>query len=311
MKTSRVFDLAIIGTGPAGFTASIYASRYDLSNIIIGKMLGGQAAEAHLVQNYPPFKEISGQELMMKFKEHAESYGAPIVYDQVVKIEGSFGNFSIATEAGDSYSAKAILLAHGLCKRKLGVPGEAEFLGKGVSYCATCDAQLFRGKRVAVIGGADAANTASLYLANLASKTYQIYRKAKLRGEVIWAKKVEADKRIEVIYDTNITEIEGEKVVTSVILDKQHNGMDRLEVDGVFIEAGCDPDMTLPKQLGIELTDDGLVHVNAGQATNIRGVWAAGDSTDASNKLRQIITAAAEGAIAAENVFQSIQSEGR
>ena len=149
--SDTTFDLAIIGTGAAGYTASIYASRYNVSNIVIGAAMGGQTAEAHLVQNFPSYKEIKGPELMEKMKEHAETYENPIVFDTVTEIKGSSGKFTLSTQSGDSYSAKAIILATGMKRRKLGLENEEKLLGKGVTYCATCDGMLYKDKTVAVI----------------------------------------------------------------------------------------------------------------------------------------------------------------
>lgn len=306
--TTPQYDLAIIGTGPAGFTASIYASRYAVKHVIIGTIIGGQSSEAHLIQNYPPFQSIKGPDLMMKFKEHAESYHPPILYDKVTKISGNFMQFILKTEAGKTIHAKTILLAIGMQKRKLGIPGEQELLGKGVTYCATCDGMLYKGKTVGVVGGSDAANTASLFLADITQKVYQIYRGNALRGEVFWTKKVQADKRIEVIYGTNITKINGSNRIDSVTLDTEYKGSSVLKLDGLFIEIGCcEPDPAIVKPLGLHTEEEGFIRVDQGHNTSIRGIWAAGDSTSASNHFHQIITASAEGAVAVENIFRTLK----
>ncbi len=305
----QIYDIAIIGAGAAGYTASVYASRYDLTNIVFGEIMGGQTAEAHHVQNYLPFQSISGFELMSKFKEHAQSYGAPMVFEKVAQVTGTKGDFTITTASGKIYSSRTILLATGLKKRKLNLPGEKELVGKGVTYCATCDAPLYRGKRVAVVGGSDAANTASLYLAELTDTVYQIYRKDKLRGEVAWIKKIQQNPNITVIYNTNVVGIGGTERLTHIELDTPYNGNTQLALDGLFIEIGSEPDLTLVNQLGVTVDESGLIQVGPCQMTNIEGVWAAGDSTNGCNKFHQIVTASAEGAIAAEDIFQTLQKE--
>lgn len=305
--TEATYDLAIIGTGAAGYTASIYASRYNVSNIVIGASVGGQTAEAHLIQNYPSYIEIRGSELMEKMKNHVETYGNPIVFDNVDKITGREGDFTIETQSGTSYNAKSLLLAIGMKRRKLGVDGEERLLGKGVTYCSTCDGPFYKNKTVAIIGGSDSANTASLYFSTLASKVFQIYRKDKLRGEPAWADKVVANYKIELIYNTTVVGINGEEKLTSVTLDKPYQGSDKLELDGLFIEIGAEPDPTLPKQLNLELDENNFIKVEKDQKTNVPGIWAAGDITTNSNHFHQTITAAAEGAVAAHNVFTTLQ----
>lgn len=305
----QIYDIAIIGTGAAGYTASIYASRYKMSNIVIGEMIGGQTAEAHRIQNYPSHIEIPGAELMKLMKEHAEVYGAPMEYDKVTCIEGAYPKFKICTSGGKDIYSKTILLAIGQRRRKLGIPGEKKFKGRGITYCATCDAVFYTDKIVVVVGGSDSANTAALYLASLASKVYQVYRGEKLRGEVIWAEKVMSNDNIEVIFNTNIIEAIGDEKLEAVKLDRPYNGSDTIKTDGLFIEIGSEPDTTLMQLLGVQTDDSGFIIVDADQSTNVAGIWAAGDITNESNKFHQTITAAAEGAIAAENIYTTLQRE--
>lgn len=304
----QIYDVAIIGTGPAGYAASIYASRYNLSNFVIGAAMGGQAAESHSIQNYPSYTEISGPELSGKMKDHAEACGGIVVFDTVTSITGTAGDFTVKTDSGLKYTTKAIILAVGTKRRKLNIPGEDKFYGKGITYCATCDAMLFQGKVVAVVGGSDAANMASLHLVGIASNVYQIYRKDKLRGEPAWSEKAANNPDIEIIYNTNVIEAKGSDVLESITLDREYNGSNTLSVDGLFIEIGSEPDTTLMKQLGVKTDESGYIKVGKDQKTNIPGIWAAGDITTGSNNFRQVITAAAEGAIAAHNVFETLQS---
>ncbi len=308
-EPNELYDLAIIGTGPAGYTASIYASRYNLKNLVLGKLMGGQSSESHSICNFPGFPNITGIELAQKFHKQAQELGATINFETVTEITGSEGNFSIETQSNKYYHAKAILLATGAEKRHLNVPGETELLNKGVTYCATCDGPLYRGKTVAVVGGSDAANTASIFLSTIAQKVYQIYRKDQLRGEPAWVDQVLKTPNIEVIYNTNITGIVGKDKIECIVLDKPYNGKEELVIDGLFVEVGSEPDPTFAKQLKLEVDEGNFIVVTPDQRTSLPGVWAAGDNTTNSNKFHQIITAAAEGAVAAQDVFKKLKED--
>jgi len=326
-------DLIIIGAGPAGLTASIYASRYRIKNLVIGKDLGGAMALASAVENYPGFERISGLDLAQKMARQAKSLGAEIVNDSVVeikneklKIKNYNAKFKILTESGKEYEARAIILATGTRRRELGVPGEKEYLGKGVSYCATCDAAFFCGKTVAVIGGANAAVMSADHLARFAKKVYLIYRRKPLRAEPIWVERVEENPKIEIIYNTNIVRILGEsefenvksksktrlpdgqvsnlEKVGGVELDNPYQGNRYLAVDGVFVEIGGVPGTALAKSLGVELDEKGFVKVNPDMETNVPGVFAAGDIANLHGELQQIVIACAEGAIAAFSAYK-------
>lgn len=303
---NNTYDLIIIGSGPAGLTASIYASRYKVKHLVVGKEPGGQANEAHQIENWPGTISISGLELLQKMRQHAEKLGAQMVMDSVSNIAKEGDVFKITTHAGE-YQAKNIILASGMEYRKLEIPGEAEFRGKGVSYCPTCDAAFFRDKVVAVVGGGNSAGSAALLLAEHASQVFLIYRGEKLKVDPAYREKISASEKIEVIYNTNIKEIRGSGAVEKIVLDKEWNNSKELAVQGVFIEIGSEPGAELTKQLGLETDEQGYIKVDLGQGTNAAGVWAAGDATNGSNKLRQIVTAAAEGAVAAGSVYKKLQ----
>jgi thioredoxin reductase (NADPH) len=303
---NKVYDLIIIGSGPAGLTASIYASRYKVKHLVIGKESGGQANEAHKVENWPGTISISGFELLRKMREHAEKLEAKILMDSVSSIKKSDDIFEITTHTSQ-YRAKNIILASGMEYRKLEIPGETEFKGKGVSYCPTCDAAFFKDKVVAVAGGGNSAGSAALLLAQYADQVYLVYRGEKLKVDPAYQEKISAEEKIEVIFSTNIKEIMGEKAVEKIILDKDWNGSGELAVQGVFIEIGSEPGVEIAGQLGVETDEQGYIKVDSGQNTNIAGVWAAGDATDGSNKLRQIVTACAEGAVAAGSAYKKLQ----
>lgn len=302
----KIYDLIIIGSGPAGLAASIYASRYKVNHIVIGKEPGGQAVEAHKVENWPGTISISGFDLGRKMREHAKKLGAEIFMDSVSAAKKIGDIFEITTHT-KQHRAKNIILALGMEYRKLQIPGETEFKGKGVSYCPTCDAAFFKDKIVAVVGGANSAASAALLLAEHAEKIFLIYRGEKLKVDPVYQEKISKNEKVEVIYSTNIKEIKGEKSVEKIILDQSYKDGNELEVQGVFIEIGSEPGVELVKQLGIKTDEQGFIIVNADQGTNVSGIYAAGDATTGSNKMRQILTAAAEGAVAAGSVYKKLQ----
>jgi len=298
------YQLAIIGTGPAGMTASIYASRYKISNVVIGEAPGGLIFEAHKICNYPGNNEIRGSELTMKMQEHVSALGGEILADKVTGIsKQEDGSFKIKTEGEKTLKVQALLITTGTEHRKLGLPNENALTGRGVSYCATCDAMFYRDKVVGVVGGSDAANTASLYLSEVAKKVYQIYRKGALRGDLTWIDQVMNRDNIEVVFNTNVSELIGKEKLEGVVLDKEYKGNKKIDLDGLFIEIGSYPRREILDMLDIKTNEDGYVEVDKTQRTNKEGVWAAGDITDGSNNFRQIITAASEGAIAADSIF--------
>lgn len=302
----NIYDLIIIGAGPAGLAASIYASRYKVDHLVIGKEPGGQAVEAHNIENWPGTISISGFDLTQKMREHAEKLGGKIIMDSVSNIAKENEIFLVTTHIGQ-YKAKNIILALGMEYRKLSIPGEEEFKGKGVSYCPTCDAAFFQDKIVAVAGGGNSAASAAQLLSEYASKVYIIYRGEKLKVDPAYLENFAKNKKIEIIFNTNIKEIKGEVAVGEIVLDKKYNEKDELEVQGVFVEIGSEPGVELVKQLDIEADEQGFIRVSADQSTNVSGVYASGDATTGSNKMRQILTASAEGAIAAGSVYKKLQ----
>ncbi len=303
---NNIYDLIIIGAGPAGLAASIYASRYKINHLVIGKEPGGQAVEAHKVENWPGTESISGFDLMQKMRSHAEKLGGEIIADSVSDVEKTENIWNVKAGA-ENYKAKYIILALGMEYKKLQIPGEEEFKGKGVSYCPTCDAAFFLGKTVAVVGGGNAAASAALLLAEYARKVYLIHRGDKLKVDPIFEDKIAASEKVEVIFSTNVKEIKGDKIVEKIILDREFNNSSELAVQGVFIEIGSEPGVELAKRIGVNVDEQSFIIVNADQSTNVPGIYAAGDVTTGSDKTRQILTAAAEGAIAAGSVYKKLQ----
>ena len=299
-----IYDLVIVGGGPAGLSAAIYAGRFRMKTIVLAREPGGTVVNTHLIENWPGFKSISGAELMERLSDHVRSVGVEIRQAEVREIRKKAGNFLLKSDAGD-FEARSVLLATGTKHRKLGVPGEKEFYGRGVSYCAVCDAAFFKDKIVAVVGGSDSAAKEALFLSRYVKKVYIIYRREKIRAEPINTERVEANRKIEVINNTNVLEIRGDKFVQSVVLDKPYKGSRELKLDGVFIEIGHDPQSELAEGLGIKLDKAGEIVIGRGSETNVAGVYAAGDVN--SGSFKQAITGAAQGVVAAKSAYDYLK----
>ena len=301
------YDLTIIGSGPAGLSAAIYAARYNLNTLVLGAQQGGLIADAHKVCNFPTRPEIEGSKLGEKMKDHAEKYGAEVKLERVKEVEENDG-FTLKTNLGEEYKTKSLMLATGTERRKLNLDREEELMGAGVSYCATCDGRFFEDQVVGVVGGANAAATAALYLADLAEKVYIIYRRDELRAVGAWKEQIHETDNIEVVYNTNVVGLKGEDSIKAVELDEPYQGSDELELQGLFIEIGSIPRTELSEQLNLNLNEKGYIEVDQAQQTNREAIWAAGDVTTNSNNFKQAITASAEGAIAANSIHKFLKS---
>jgi len=301
-------DLIIVGGGPAGISAGIYGVRAELKTLIIESQVpGGQIATAGLVENYPGFPDgIRGMELSERMKAQAERAGVEFRnLEEVTSIEKK-GTSLLLKTSKDEYGAKAVIVATGLKHKKLGVPGEAEFTGRGVSYCATCDGPLYRGKKVAVIGSGTSAVMAALNLHDYTEDVTMVVKGERYTvAEKIMEKRLKGSK-IEIRYRTQVRGISGDGALKSLSLQdlKKDEGYE-FEVDGVFIEVGKIPSTQLLQRCGVQLDDRGYVIVDAVQRTNISGLYASGDVT--SNKVKQVSTAVAQGAIAALEVYRYIK----
>jgi thioredoxin reductase (NADPH) len=300
------WDLIIIGGGPAGLTAGIYGARSGLKTLLLEeKTLGGATAESPLIENYPGFLAITGQDLVNRMAEHCRKFGVTIK-----EIEGSkeldfSGEKKIVKTDRASYSASAVIIATGSHYRELGVPGENEFKGRGVSYCAVCDGAFFKGKRVAVIGGGNSAATSALYLSNMASNVKLIHRRDQLRAEEALFRNLQ-ERKVEFIWNSVVKEIRGDTKVRSVVVHNKKTDEDKeIEVDGVFVQVGEVPNSQLAVKAGVKVDERGYIIVDERQRTNIAGVYAAGDVTN--GPVKQVGTAVGQAIVAATEAFGYIK----
>ena len=296
----KTYDLIVLGGGPTAIGCAIYSARFAMDVLVVGKTFGGLIATTHIVENYPAITSISGQGLMDMFKDHMDSLSIPYISDQIRSIDKVDDYFELRSFF-QKFKAYSICIATGSERMKLGIPGEEEYAGRGVSYCATCDGPFYKDKVVCVIGGSDSAAKEALFLAQNTKKVYIIYRGEDIRAEPINKKRVFDNKKIEIIYKTNVVEIKGEGNVKSVVFD---NGNEFL-VDGVFVEIGSIPNSDLAKRIGVETNEKGEIKINRKSETNITGIFAAGDVADA--PFKQAITGVSEGVIAAYSAFDYVK----
>lgn len=301
-----VYDVIIVGGAAAGLTAAIYTARRAMKTLVITQDIGGQAATTPDVENYPGFELIGGPELMQKFYKQAEKSGAEFVIEEVKEVKKEGNIFKVINNT-KTYETRAVILAFGLTHRHLGVPGEEELIGKGVSYCATCDAPLYKNKDVAVVGGGNSALDAAELLSKMAKKVYLIHRRDEWRGEQILVNRVKEAKNIEILYDSKVIEVKGEQFVNSIIVANVKDEQQKKEIplNGIFIEIGFKVKADLIKDL-IKLDNNNQIIITTDNETSTPGVLAAGDVTNISYK--QIITSAGEGAKAALQAYKYLNA---
>lgn len=298
------YDLIIIGAGSAGLPAGMYASRYRLKNIIIGEMPWGALATSHEVENWPWVISASGGQIMDSFLEQAKHAGSELLQDRVSRIEplAPF-SFRITTQWGKTFTSRTVIFATGNEYRHLDVPWEHDFLWKGVSYCATCDGNFFRGLVVSVVWGWNTAITESLYLASLAKEVHILVRSDSVRAENVWMDKISRTSNITIHYNTVVKEIRGNSLgMTDILLESG----EMLPCDGIFIAVGTIPNTALLDGLGVKKESDDTIIINARQETNIPWLYAAGDVTNGSYKFRQTIMSAAEWCLAAHTIHEDL-----
>lgn len=296
-----IYDLIIVGAGPAGITASVYAARKRLNFLVITKDIGGQTAWSGDIENYTGYQFITGPDLTAKFEDHMRKYALELKEDEEVQEVEKKGDIVYVRTKGRAYETKTAIIASGKRSRELGVPGEKEFKNKGLTYCATCDAPLFSGKVVAVIGGGNSGLDATLQLIKIAKHIYLINITSKLTGDPVMQEKITASKLVTVLSDTRVTAVVGDKMVSGIKITRQNqNREELLSVQGIFVEIGLMPNSQLVK--AVEKNQWGEIKVDSYNRTNVPGIFAAGDVTDVPEK--QIVIAAGEGSKAALGVFR-------
>jgi len=297
------WDLIIIGAGAAGLAAGVYGVRSGLKTLVLEeKLAGGTIADAPLIENYLGFPKTSGFELAQKMVMHSKELGVEIrEFENVTSLDLRNETKTVKTNK-TTYQTKTVIIASGSHYREIGVPGEKEFRGKGVSYCGVCDGPLFKGKRVLVVGGGNSALITALYLAELASEVKVAHRRDMFRAEEALVNATRAKSNVEVLLNAEIKEIKGEKTVSKVVLFNNKSGETlEISVDGVFVQVGEDPNSQLAKEAGVEVDEDGYVKVDMFQRTNIQGVYAAGDVTN--HPVKQVGTAVGQGITAALEAY--------
>ncbi len=297
-------DLIIIGAGPAGITASVYAARKKMDFLVISKDIGGQAALSGDIENYTGYQFITGPELASKFEEHMRKYNMLLKENEEVREVKKSGSLVSVVSDKNKYEAKAVIIASGKRTKELSVSGEKEFKNKGLTYCATCDAPLFSGKTVAVIGGANSALDATLQLMRIAKHIYLINITSGLAGDAIMRQKIEQSKAVTILNDSRVTAVFGDNFVKGIKIERAGR-QESLSVQGVFVEIGLIPNSEIIKD--IEKNELGEIKVNCRNETNIAGIFAAGDVTDVPEK--QIIIAAGEGSKATLGVFRYLAQQ--
>jgi len=287
-EEKTMYDTIIIGGGVAALGAALYAGRFEMKTLLIAPNIGGTIINTNEIANYPGFKMISGMELVDNLQNHVKEYNVEFLTAKVEKIARSEdGCFHVMAKGQDLHSM-TIILATGTEWRKLGVPGEKEFTGKGVHYCALCDGPFYKDKIVGVVGGSDSAAKEAILLSQFAKKVYIIYRKEEIRAEPITKTRLKDNDKIEIITNTNVLEIKGEKLVNKVIFDKEYNGSKEFELDGLFVEIGHIPLTELATSMGVELDEKGEIITDRKGLTSVTGVFAAGDVVN--TEFKQAIT---------------------
>lgn len=300
-----MYDVIIIGAGPAGMTAGIYAVRREMKTLIIGKEVGGQMIWANEIENYPGFEKISSIELIDKIKRQMLSFGAELKEAEIKKIEKTASGSFILYTNRETFESRTVIIAMGLSPRRLAVPGEVEFNGRGVSYCANCDGPFYRDKKVAVIGGGNSALDAAEVLSKIAAEVYLIHRNNNFRAFEVLIKAVKSRSNIKILLDTEIKQISGDKKVEKIIVtDNQTKEEQELLTDGVFVEIGHIASTDLVADL-VERNEKNQIIVNSRQETKTPGLFAAGDVT--SCEYKQIVVAMGQATVAALSAYQYLQ----
>lgn len=304
---TKQYDVVIIGAGPAGMTAALYASRANLSVVMLDRgIYGGQMNNTADIENFPGFKSVLGPDLSKDMYESSTQFGAEYAYGNVESIRDDGATKLVKTDMGDEFEAKVVIIGTGSEYKKLGVPGEEDFSGRGVSYCAVCDGAFFKGTDVVVVGGGDSAIEEGLYLTQLASKVTVIHRRDQLRAQKIIQDRAFANPKMEFVWNSNVTEVVGEGKVTGVKVNNNQTGGDSfIEAAGVFIYVGVKPMTAAFADLGI-LDEQGWIPTDDHMHTKVPGILAVGDVRK--KDLRQITTAVGDGGVAGQQAYEYIQA---
>ncbi|MBO6145687.1 MAG: thioredoxin-disulfide reductase [Bacilli bacterium] len=295
-----MYDIIIIGAGPAGLTSAIYARRSNKTVLVLeAKTYGGQIVTTDKIDNYPAAPHISGYDFATNLYNQVIELGAEVKFEKAIDIDGK----KVITEKNE-YEAKAIIIAIGVRNRKLNIPGEDKFEGKGISYCATCDGAFYKGKTVAVIGAGNTAFSEAIYLSDIAKKVYVIHRNEKFKASYYLTKKLKSKENVEFILNTNVIKINGKDKITDVDIKDNEDNVSNLKIDGLFIAIGQIPENNnLTKDLKID--ENGYIMTDENLQSNKKGIYVAGDIRPKS--LRQLVTATSDGAIAAVNAIKNIK----
>lgn len=306
MTEERLYDVIIAGAGPAGMTAAVYASRANLDTLMIERGVpGGQMADTEAIENYPGFESILGPDLSTKMFDHAKKFGAAYAYGDIKEVI-DHGDYKEVLAGDKSYKTKAVIITTGAQYKKLGIEGENDLTGRGVSYCAVCDGAFFKDRHLAVIGGGDSAVEEGMYLTRFASKVTVIHRRDELRAQKIIQDRAFANDKMEFIWDTVVEKINEKdgKVGSLTMKNVKNDEVSDFEIDGVFVYIGMDPLSEPFKSLGI-VDEEGYIDTNENMETSIPGIYAAGDIRV--KDLRQVVTATGDGSIAAESAIKYIE----
>lgn len=301
------WELIIIGAGPAGLAAGIYGVRSGLKTLVLDeKIAGGTTADAPMIENYPGFRSVSGFELAQKMVAHAKESGVTFhEFERVTELDLKTAERTVKSDKA-TYKTKAVIITSGCHYRELDIPGEKEFRGKGVSYCGLCDGPLFKGKRLLVVGGGNSALITTLYLAGLASEVKIAHRKDSFRAEAALVQSLREKPNIEILWNTEITQIKGERLVNkAILLDNKANVTRELTIDGIFVQVGEDPNSRIAREASVAVDEDGYIIVDALQRTSIHGVYAAGDVSN--HPVKQVGTAVGQGITAATEAYGYIR----
>ena len=307
--SKEIYQLIIIGGGPAGLSGSIYASRYNIEHIIITQDIGGLVFGPHKIENFPSYSEITGTELVKKMENQTKKLGGQFFIDKVDYINHHDDIFEVSTLSGKKFLTKTILVACGTEKNKLDLPNEKRLTGKGISYCFTCDANFFKEKIVGIVGGGDSAVQAAIHLSGIAQHVFLIHRRNKLTANPSWQKILFQKPNVTLVLNNEVAKIIGQKYLEKIKLKNKFNNSNELPLDGLFIEIGSRPSQQLVQELKVKTNKQGYIKIKSSGKTSRDGVWAAGDITTGSNNFRQILTACAEGAIAINSIYKFLRSK--